>query len=118
MSDEEDKDKPKLSKAARDILAGLTAREAKVLREKFGVDLSRDISLDEIGKQFDITRERIKEIEERAIEKIRKRKEYEKPRCSFCGKGKDEVEKLISSTINDTYICGECIKTCTDFIDE
>lgn len=53
-----------LKAATRDVLAGLTPREAKVLRMRFGIDMNTDHTLEEVGKQFDVTRERIRQIEE------------------------------------------------------
>ncbi len=53
------------------ILAGLTAREAKVLRMRFGIDMNTDHTLEEVGKQFDVTRERIRQIEAKALRKLR-----------------------------------------------
>ena len=52
-------------------LAGLTAREAKVLRMRFGIDMNTDHTLEEVGKQFDVTRERIRQIEAKALRKLR-----------------------------------------------
>ena len=49
------------------MLAGLTAREAKVLRMRFGIDMNTDHTLEEVGKQFDVTRERIRQIEAKAL---------------------------------------------------
>jgi RNA polymerase primary sigma factor len=53
------------------VLAGLTPREAKVLRMRFGIDLNTDHTLEEVGKQFDVTRERIRQIEAKALRKLR-----------------------------------------------
>jgi RNA polymerase primary sigma factor len=60
-----------LKEATRSILAGLTAREAKVLRMRFGIDMNTDHTLEEVGKQFDVTRERIRQIEAKALRKLR-----------------------------------------------
>ena len=60
-----------LSEATREILSGLTAREAKVLRMRFGIDMNNDHTLEEVGKQFDVTRERIRQIEAKALRKLR-----------------------------------------------
>ena len=60
-----------LKNATRDILSGLTAREAKVLRMRFGIDMNTDHTLEEVGKQFDVTRERIRQIEAKALRKLR-----------------------------------------------
>ncbi|CAM3797854.1 RNA polymerase sigma factor RpoD [Pseudomonas reidholzensis] len=60
-----------LKEATRDVLGGLTAREAKVLRMRFGIDMNTDHTLEEVGKQFDVTRERIRQIEAKALRKLR-----------------------------------------------
>ncbi|MCP4491683.1 MAG: hypothetical protein GY820_30910 [Gammaproteobacteria bacterium] len=83
MNDDNDEDKMKdfekslkdrkLSEATRKVLSGLTAREAQVLRERFGVEVENDYSLEEVGKQFEVTRQRIREIEEKALKKLRGR---------------------------------------------
>ncbi|OCH77611.1 RNA polymerase sigma factor RpoD [Vibrio breoganii] len=57
--------------ATKDVLAGLTPREAKVLRMRFGIDMNTDHTLEEVGKQFDVTRERIRQIEAKALRKLR-----------------------------------------------
>ncbi|WP_448568363.1 RNA polymerase sigma factor RpoD [Thalassotalea ganghwensis] len=60
-----------LKHATHEVLAGLTAREAKVLRMRFGIDMNTDHTLEEVGKQFDVTRERIRQIEAKALRKLR-----------------------------------------------
>ncbi len=60
-----------LREATRQVLAGLTAREAKVLRMRFGIEMNTDHTLEEVGKQFDVTRERIRQIEAKALRKLR-----------------------------------------------
>lgn len=60
-----------LKVATKDVLAGLTPREAKVLRMRFGIDMNTDHTLEEVGKQFDVTRERIRQIEAKALRKLR-----------------------------------------------
>ena len=60
-----------LIEATRNVLGGLTAREAKVLRMRFGIDMNTDHTLEEVGKQFDVTRERIRQIEAKALRKLR-----------------------------------------------
>ncbi|VTP99393.1 RNA polymerase sigma factor RpoD [Pseudomonas aeruginosa] len=60
-----------LKESTREVLAGLTAREAKVLRMRFGIDMNTDHTLEEVGKQFDVTRERIRQIEAKALRKLR-----------------------------------------------
>ena len=60
-----------LSKATRDILDGLTDREARVICMRFGIGMNTDHTLEEVGKQFDVTRERIRQIEAKALRKMR-----------------------------------------------
>jgi RNA polymerase primary sigma factor len=60
-----------LRETTQQVLAGLTAREAKVLRMRFGIDMNTDHTLEEVGKQFDVTRERIRQIEAKALRKLR-----------------------------------------------
>ena len=60
-----------LQETVREILGSLTAREAKVLRMRFGIDMNTDHTLEEVGKQFDVTRERIRQIEAKALRKLR-----------------------------------------------
>ena len=60
-----------LGEATRSILGSLTPREAKVLRMRFGIDMNTDHTLEEVGKQFDVTRERIRQIEAKALRKLR-----------------------------------------------
>ena len=60
-----------LTDATRGVLSGLTARESKVLRMRFGIDMNTDHTLEEVGKQFDVTRERIRQIEAKALRKLR-----------------------------------------------
>jgi RNA polymerase primary sigma factor len=60
-----------LREATKSVLSGLTAREAKVLRMRFGIDMNTDHTLEEVGKQFDVTRERIRQIEAKALRKLR-----------------------------------------------
>jgi RNA polymerase primary sigma factor len=60
-----------LREATQNVLAGLTPREAKVLRMRFGIEMNTDHTLEEVGKQFDVTRERIRQIEAKALRKLR-----------------------------------------------
>ena len=60
-----------LKEATKGVLGGLTMREAKVLRMRFGIDMNTDHTLEEVGKQFDVTRERIRQIEAKALRKLR-----------------------------------------------
>ena len=61
----------KLKEATQEVLARLTAREAKVLRMRFGIEMSTDHTLEDVGKQFDVTRERIRQIEAKTLKKLR-----------------------------------------------
>jgi RNA polymerase primary sigma factor len=69
-----------LRTATKDILDSLTAREAKVLRMRFGIEMNTDHTLEEVGKQFDVTRERIRQIEAKALRKLRHPSRSEKLR--------------------------------------
>ena len=60
-----------LRDVVKDILDSLTPREAKVLRMRFGIEMQSDHTLEEVGKQFDVTRERIRQIEAKALRKLR-----------------------------------------------
>ncbi len=60
-----------LKETTHDLLSSLTPREAKVLRMRFGIDMNTDHTLEEVGKQFDVTRERIRQIEAKALRKLR-----------------------------------------------
>ena len=60
-----------LRDVVKDILDGLTPREAKVLRMRFGIEMTSDHTLEEVGKQFDVTRERIRQIEAKALRKLK-----------------------------------------------
>ena len=60
-----------LKESTHTVLSGLTPREAKVLRMRFGIDMNTDHTLEEVGKQFDVTRERIRQIEAKALRKLR-----------------------------------------------
>jgi RNA polymerase primary sigma factor len=69
-----------LSEAVEDVLNSLTAREARVLRMRFGIKMNTDHTLEEVGKQFDVTRERIRQIEAKALRKLRHPSRAEKLR--------------------------------------
>src|SRR5690625_8049685 len=60
-----------LTEATREVLAGLTAREAKVLRMRFGIDMNTDHTLEEVGKQFDVTGERTRQLAAKAPRNLR-----------------------------------------------
>ena len=70
-----------LRESTHNVLAGLTAREAKVLRMRFGINMNTDHTLEEVGKQFDVTRERIRQIEAKALRKLRHPSRSEQLRC-------------------------------------
>ncbi|MBA3979647.1 MAG: RNA polymerase sigma factor RpoD [Alcanivorax sp.] len=76
-----------LEEATREVLANLTAREAKVLRMRFGIDMNTDHTLEEVGKQFDVTRERIRQIEAKALRKLRHPSRSEHLRSFLDGDG-------------------------------
>jgi len=69
-----------LSEIVREILSTLTPREAKVLMMRFGIGMNTDHTLEEVGKQFDVTRERIRQIEAKALRKLRHPSRSEKLR--------------------------------------
>ena len=75
-----------LRDATREVLDSLTSREAKVLRMRFGIEMNTDHTLEEVGKQFDVTRERIRQIEAKALRKLRHPTRSEKLK-SFTGSG-------------------------------
>jgi RNA polymerase primary sigma factor len=77
-----------LRDVCKDVLDDtLTPREAKVLRMRFGIEMNTDHTLEEVGKQFDVTRERIRQIEARALRKLRHPSRSEKLRSFFEGEG-------------------------------
>ncbi len=77
-----------LRDATRDVLDSLTSREAKVLRMRFGIEMNTDHTLEEVGKQFDVTRERIRQIEAKALRKLRHPTRSERLK-SFVGSGEE-----------------------------
>ncbi len=74
-----------LCESTQNVLSGLTAREAKVLRMRFGINMNTDHTLEEVGKQFDVTRERIRQIEAKALRKLRHPSRSEQLRCFLDG---------------------------------
>jgi RNA polymerase primary sigma factor len=70
-----------LKESTQSVLAGLTARESKVLRMRFGINMNTDHTLEEVGKQFDVTRERIRQIEAKALRKLRHPSRSDQLRC-------------------------------------
>lgn len=118
MSNENDDDKEKKLKTVKELLSGLTPREIEVLKKRFGVELEDHPDIKEIGNQFDLTRTRIKEIENRALKKLSEsdnrkqsslKQEFEK--CSFCGLAlSDSVIHLKGKS--GANICAGCLETC------
>jgi len=78
-----------LREAMREVLSTLTPREAKVLRMRFGIDMNTDHTLEEVGKQFDVTRERIRQIEAKALRKLRHPTRVEKMQSFLDKEGED-----------------------------
>ncbi|OGT32429.1 MAG: RNA polymerase sigma factor RpoD [Gammaproteobacteria bacterium RIFCSPHIGHO2_02_FULL_39_13] len=78
-----------LREAMREVLSSLTPREAKVLRMRFGIDMNTDHTLEEVGKQFDVTRERIRQIEAKALRKLRHPTRAEKMQSFLDREGED-----------------------------
>jgi RNA polymerase primary sigma factor len=76
-----------LRNVTKDILDSLTPREAKVLRMRFGIEMNTDHTLEEVGKQFDVTRERIRQIEAKALRKLRHPSRSEKLKSFLDGEG-------------------------------
>ena len=76
-----------LKDTTKEILDSLTPREAKVLRMRFGIEMNTDHTLEEVGKQFDVTRERIRQIEAKALRKLRHPSRSEKLRSFLDGEG-------------------------------
>jgi len=74
-----------LKESTQNVLAGLTARESKVLRMRFGINMNTDHTLEEVGKQFDVTRERIRQIEAKALRKLRHPSRSDQLRCFLDG---------------------------------
>lgn len=74
-----------LRESTQNVLAGLTAREGKVLSMRFGINMNTDHTLEEVGKQFDVTRERIRQIEAKALRKLRHPSRSEQLRCFLDG---------------------------------
>jgi RNA polymerase primary sigma factor len=70
-----------LKESTQSVLAGLTARESKVLRMRFGINMNTDHTLEEVGKQFDVTRERIRQIEAKALRKLRHPSRSDQLKC-------------------------------------
>ena len=78
-----------LSETVRQVLDSLSPREAKVLRMRFGIEMQSDHTLEEVGKQFDVTRERIRQIETKALRKLRHPSRADKLRSFVESDGKD-----------------------------
>lgn len=85
-----------LRESTRRILSTLTAREAKVLRMRFGIDMNTDHTLEEVGKQFDVTRERIRQIEAKALRKLRQPSRADDLRSFLVDKEEEEDDNSSS----------------------
>ncbi len=70
-----------LKETTQSVLAGLTPREANILRMRFGIDMNTDHTLEEVGKQFAVTRERIRQIEAKSLRKLRHPNRADQLRC-------------------------------------
>ena len=115
MSEGDDqRDKGKITK---ELLAWLTPREAKVLRDRFGHDYENDQSLEEVRAQFDKTRERIREIERKAKEKLAKQHNEDNSssirECSFCEKSLEQTDKFVKGE-KGAFICSGCLILCNE----
>lgn len=112
MSDD-DKNNSEDLEVTRDILSKLTFEEAKILRDRLGFKSSSEINSDEVSAQFEVVRERIKQIEEKALKKPALKNEFDAlPKCSFCKLRSNQVNRLISAPDSDAYICDACINEC------
>ena len=123
MSDDDDKNDNLKGKELVKLLATLTPREAKVLRQRFGLNLENDPDLEELGKLFDVTRERIREIERKAKEKLTQQRSERKSsnsigkKCSFCEKNLEQTDKYVKSKTG-VFICGDCLALCNKILDD
>ena len=124
MSDEEDDENEKKLKTIKEMLGGLTPREAEVLRKRFGVEWQTDENLKEIGDQFDITRKRIKEIENKALKKLSKYRGEKQPtlgqkseECFFCRIELSNTVKYVKGKFG-VYICASCLEVCSKILEE
>lgn len=91
-----------LKESTRRILSELTPREAKVLRMRFGIDMNTDHTLEEVGKQFDVTRERIRQIEAKALRKLRQPRRADQLKSFMDEEGKGAVDKGGSSSTSSS----------------
>jgi len=124
MNDEENDENEKKLKAIKELLGGLTPREAEVLRKRFGIELQSDADLKEIGNKFDVTRERIKEIENKALKKLSKSRGEKQPikkskvdECSFCGIELSSTVKYVKGK-SGVFICASCLGACGKILEE
>ena len=122
MSDDDEENEKDLTKNIKELLASLTPREAKVLRERFGVELKDNAEFEDIGNQFDITRERIREIERKALAKLRnqhgqKISSTTPKRCSFCESTLEQSDKYVEGK-SSVFICRNCLDLCSKILDE
>ena len=122
MSDDDEENEKDLAKNMKELLASLTPREAKVLRERFGINLKDNQELEDIGNQFDITQERIREIEIKTLAKLRNKRGQNKSsttpkRCSFCESTLEQTDKYVESKTG-VFICRNCLDICSKMLDE
>lgn len=101
------------------ILQNLTARERAALRSRFGSRLGEDCSLEDVARQFDVTRQRIRDIERKARTKLGTDVSdiSNELACSFCGKYKSEVVKMVEAS-SGARICGACIEDCLSLLQD
>ena len=122
MSDDDEENEKDLAKNMKELLASLTSREAKVLRERFGINLKDNQELEDIGNQFDISQEKIREVERKALTKLRHQRSQNSSattpkRCSFCETPLKKTDKYIEGKTG-VFICRECLKLCNKILDE
>ena len=124
MSNENDNDKEKKLKTIRKLLSGLTPQEVEVLRKRFGVELEDHPEIKEIGNQFDLTRNRIKEIENKALKKLsesdtrnQSSPKRESEKCSFCGIALVGSVKHVKGK-SGANICAGCLEACGKILEE
>ena len=122
MSDDDEENEKDLTKNIKELLASLTSREAKVLRERFGIDLKDDPDLKDVGNLYNITQERIREIEIKALAKLRDQRGQNTSsttpkRCSFCESTLEQTDKYVDGKTG-VFICRNCLDLCSEMLDE
>lgn len=101
-----------LKRVTKDILDTLTQREAKVMRMRFGIEMTTDYTLEEVGKRFDVTRERIRQIEAKALRKLRHPSRSEKLESFLSEKTREAIrlKKLndqLTAKDNESMVCSQ-----------